>query len=198
VATRSRVVFPHSLPSAAESVRGRRSDLTPIAVMPKEPRAIRTAAARPLAVTLPCVSERTPHARELRAHALMAGESAMMGGWKTVRTRASVTRRSSGAPKGFVSALPSRLGGLARETSGNSLTPLKRGEGCGGRIDYAAAPLDLTQDRAPLAMGMGPGSAHFWNDASGFGWPAVRTETASAPASNGPSRPKEAGRLRIV
>jgi hypothetical protein len=68
----------------------------------------RTAAARPLAVALPCVSERTPHARELETHALMVGEGAMMGGWKTIRTSVSVTRRSSGAPRGFVRALPSR------------------------------------------------------------------------------------------
>jgi hypothetical protein len=40
VATRSRIGFPHSFPRATESVLGRRSDLTPISVMPKEPRTI--------------------------------------------------------------------------------------------------------------------------------------------------------------
>ena len=32
----------------------------------------------------------------------------MMQAWKAIRTSASVTGRSSAAPKGFVSALPSR------------------------------------------------------------------------------------------
>src|ERR1039458_6063243 len=63
----------------------------------------------------------------------------MMEAWKAVRTRASVTGRSSAAPERFVSALPSRSDGSARETLRNRLAPLEGGEGFGGRIDYAAS-----------------------------------------------------------
>src|SRR2546423_1730963 len=75
----------------------------------------------------------TPRGRAL------AVKSAMMGAWKAVGTRESATGRSSVAPKGFVSALPSRSGGPVREALGNRLTRQNGDGGFGVRIDYGRA-----------------------------------------------------------
>jgi hypothetical protein len=70
----------------------------------------------------------------------------MMETWKGLRTRVSFTGRSSAAPKGFVSALPSLYDVPARCARGkeileNRLTLLGGGGGFGSRINHAAMNL---------------------------------------------------------
>src|ERR1700748_3583127 len=66
----------------------------------------------------------------------------MMGGWKGIRTSASFTGTSSGVPKRFVSAPPSRSAvrapGRAKAILENTLILLRGGGGFGGRINRAA------------------------------------------------------------